>query len=39
MKTNFDIKNYLINLLKIYVKDYSIPYELILSFINVIINY
>jgi len=29
MKTNFDIKNYLINLLKIYVKDYSIPYELI----------
>ena len=35
MKTNFDIKNYLINLLKIYIKDYSIPYELILSFITI----
>ena len=39
IKTNFDIKNYLINLLKIYIKDYRISYELILSFINVIFNY
>ena len=33
------IKNKLINLLKIYIQDYHIPYNIIYDFINVIFNY
>ena len=39
MKFQLDIKNYLISLLKIYIEDYNIPYDIIYNFISVIFYY
>ena len=39
MKFKLDIKNYLISLLKIYMQDYHIPYDIIYNFISVIFYY
>jgi glycosyltransferase involved in cell wall biosynthesis len=39
MKYKLDIKNHLISLLKIYMQDYHIPYDIIYNFISVIFYY
>ena len=39
MKFKIDIKNKLINLLKIYIQEYQISYDIIINFINAIVNY
>jgi hypothetical protein len=39
MKPKIDIKKKLINLLKIYIENYQIPYNMIYNFINIINNY
>ena len=39
MKPKIDIKEKLINLLKIYIENYKIPYKMIYNFINIINNY
>jgi glycosyltransferase involved in cell wall biosynthesis len=39
MKFKLDIKNHLISLLKIYMQDYHIPYDIIYNFISVIFYY
>ena len=38
MKHKIDIKNYLINLLKIYIEVYHIPHDIIYNFITIINN-
>ena len=39
MKFKLDIKNHLISLLKIYMQNYHIPYDIIYNFISVIFYY